>query len=654
MSDILLIDYSSLGHMLWHAKSSEPNPNATSLAIVEHVRALASGQAHVGLALDSPPYFRSAISADYKATRDYTERAPLWHQMALALDTLKADGFPTFAVKGYEADDVLASVRHLLFLEHASEFEKVVIVSSDKDLFQLVHASCVLKSVRDGSIIDRDAVKAKTGVWPEEVLDWLVMVGDNSDNVKGMPGIGPKYAAGFIGEFGDLGRLYAAIDKGMTPSLTPLQRTKFQEFRAQWPITRSLIELRLDPTIDVSPLFAARVPVNADVVTFGDDDFVGFGHADMQAAVSASQANHPADNAVTFTSAPNVADSGAPQDILDDLRDVFEARTTTPAGKQAFADAVASGSHVPVVTAANGDMVNAITGEVLAHAAPSAASRASAEPPAMAQDRRESTGPAVADPAIPSTGDINAKREADAAPRAEGRTMVRDDALQVDQGHRPDDTARGGVSDGADRVRRDGSDRSDRGKGAADVAERALARDMARPEVLPAVSYERQLEPRSLSEAHMLAKAVAQGRLFGAYGSGEAVLTAIIMGRDLGFSVGSTLRAFHIVDSKPMLSADALRALVMKSGAAEYFRCTERSATKATFVTKRKDDPEPVSLTFTIEEGKAAWPKGEEQWSKSAWGKNPADMLVARASSKLARLVYADIVLGIYANEEID
>ncbi len=57
----------------------------------------------------------------------------------------------------------------------------------------------------------------------------------------------------------------------------------------------------------------------------------------------------------------------------------------------------------------------------------------------------------------------------------------------------------------------------------------------------------------------------------------------------------------HIIENKPCLSADAMRALVLKSGLAEYFRCKERTDTKATFETKRRGDPEPQSLTFTID-----------------------------------------------------
>ena len=114
----------------------------------------------------------------------------------------------------------------------------------------------------------------------------------------------------------------------------------------------------------------------------------------------------------------------------------------------------------------------------------------------------------------------------------------------------------------------------------------------------------------------------------------------------------ASLRGFHVIDGKPSMAADLIRALVLKSGLAEYFRCTERSATRATFATKRKGDPE-ISLSYTVEEARAAWQKDQRAWDNSSYGKNPADMLVARAGSKLARLVYPEVTFGLYATSEL-
>jgi hypothetical protein len=96
-----------------------------------------------------------------------------------------------------------------------------------------------------------------------------------------------------------------------------------------------------------------------------------------------------------------------------------------------------------------------------------------------------------------------------------------------------------------------------------------------------------------------------------------------------------------------------MRALVLRSGSAKYFRCIERTPERCTWETWRIGEPEPTRLTHTIEQAKIAWQKDERAWRASAWGRMPEDMLSARASSKLARLVYSDVTYGLYSPEEL-
>jgi hypothetical protein len=161
--------------------------------------------------------------------------------------------------------------------------------------------------------------------------------------------------------------------------------------------------------------------------------------------------------------------------------------------------------------------------------------------------------------------------------------------------------------------------------------------------------YERQLEPQSMNQAVQLAQLLFKARLFGAYGTPEAVLSTVLSGRELGLSAMASLRAFHIVEGKPTMAADALRALVLKSGKAKYFRCTERTAERATFETQRGDDP-PFSLSYTVAEAQVA---GVVK-PNSGWVKHSADMCIARASAKLARLIYPDVCAGLYDPNEFD
>jgi hypothetical protein len=163
-----------------------------------------------------------------------------------------------------------------------------------------------------------------------------------------------------------------------------------------------------------------------------------------------------------------------------------------------------------------------------------------------------------------------------------------------------------------------------------------------------------------MGEAQALAKWVHASRLFiGSHANPEAAYMTILAGRELGLQAMASLRAIFIVEGKPTLAADLIRGLVLSSGKAEYFRCTERTPEAAAFVTKRKDDPsaEPMTLRFTLDDAKRAglggW-NGTKFKDGSAWLKSPADQCVARASAKLARLVFPDVVHGLYDPSELE
>ncbi len=170
----------------------------------------------------------------------------------------------------------------------------------------------------------------------------------------------------------------------------------------------------------------------------------------------------------------------------------------------------------------------------------------------------------------------------------------------------------------------------------------------------PPAEWERQLEPRSYGQVKQLAMDLFASKLYGAYGNAPAVMSVIMAGRELGMTATASLRGFHIIEGKPTLAADLIRALVLRSGLCDSFKCTVRTATACTFVTKRKGDDSPTEMTVTIEEGRLAFQGDDAKWLKSGWGRNPADMLVARCGAKLARLVYPDVVHGLYAREEFE
>ena len=173
---------------------------------------------HIACVFDTPePTFRHQIYPDYKANRaempeDLRPQIPMIRQLVEALS------IPIVELHGFEADDVMGTLAR----EAADQGLPAVIVSPDKDLLQLVDDARKIQvlNTKDGEVWhDREGVKARMGVWPEQVVDFLSLLGDASDNVKGVPGIGEKGAALLLEQHGSLDGVIAA-----KAALKPKQR----------------------------------------------------------------------------------------------------------------------------------------------------------------------------------------------------------------------------------------------------------------------------------------------------------------------------------------------------------------------------------------------------------------------------------------------
>ena len=151
--------------------------------------------------------FRNDIYPDYKANRDETPE-DLIPQFPLIRDACKACNIPVIEMEGYEADDLIAT-----YARQATESRaEVTIVSSDKDLMQLVTPDITMLDPMKNKVIGPAEVLEKFGVPPEKVIDVQSLAGDSSDNVPGVPGIGVKTAAELIQNFGDLDALLAGAE----------------------------------------------------------------------------------------------------------------------------------------------------------------------------------------------------------------------------------------------------------------------------------------------------------------------------------------------------------------------------------------------------------------------------------------------------------
>ncbi len=199
----------------------------------------------LAVAMDSKaPSFRKALDARYKATRPAPP--PDLHQQMVRCDqVVRAYAIPVYEKAGLEADDLIAA----LVARAAADGVRVVIVSADKDLMQLVHDDdeqvVMWDSMRD-KVYGPAEVREKMGVRPSQLRDWLALTGDTSDNVPGVRSVGPKTATDLLNEFGTLDGIYANLDKIKRPKLREnLQSSKDDAYLSQKLVT-------LDASADVA------------------------------------------------------------------------------------------------------------------------------------------------------------------------------------------------------------------------------------------------------------------------------------------------------------------------------------------------------------------------------------------------------------------
>ena len=219
---LLLLDSYALAFRMFYAYSQNPLKNSQGEEVsMMHgywgavLRILAKHKpTHFAIARDvaHTKTFRHELYPDYKANRGPMPEE-MAAQMPLLGESLEASGIPLLSEPGYEADDVMASTA-MAAVE--AGFDHVVILSKDKDMSQIVtdkiHLFHLTKGA-DGIDFGPEQVLEKYGLPPEKIRDYLALMGDASDNVPGVPKVGPKTAIQLLNDFGDMDNLYANLDK---------------------------------------------------------------------------------------------------------------------------------------------------------------------------------------------------------------------------------------------------------------------------------------------------------------------------------------------------------------------------------------------------------------------------------------------------------
>ncbi|MDE2090319.1 MAG: DNA polymerase I [Gammaproteobacteria bacterium] len=252
---LVLVDGSSYLYRAFYALPPLSNSSGQPTGAVRGVAAMLKKlQAehepdHIAVVFDARgKTFRDELFTEYKANRP-----PMPDDMSLQIEPLhalvKALGFPVLQVAGVEADDVIGTLA-----KQAAEAGQTVLISTgDKDMGQLVNERVTLVNTMTDTLLDREGVQQKFGVWPEQIIDYLALVGDSSDNIPGVSGIGPKTAAPLLAHFGTLEALYQRLDE--IPQLdirgAKTLPEKFRGQREKAMLSRQLAIIRCDVPLPV-------------------------------------------------------------------------------------------------------------------------------------------------------------------------------------------------------------------------------------------------------------------------------------------------------------------------------------------------------------------------------------------------------------------
>src|SRR5580692_7705644 len=210
-SKLILVDGSSYLYRAFHAlpplSNSKGEPTGAVLGVLNMLNKMIKEESpeRIAVVFDAPGRtFRDDLFDQYKAHRTPMPD-DLRAQLQPLLEVVAAMGLPLLRVTGVEADDVIGT----LAKQGAESGYDVLISTGDKDMAQLVGPRVGLINTMSNTRLDRDGVKAKFDVYPEQIVDYLALVGDSSDNIPGITGVGPKTAAKWLNQYQTLDELIA-------------------------------------------------------------------------------------------------------------------------------------------------------------------------------------------------------------------------------------------------------------------------------------------------------------------------------------------------------------------------------------------------------------------------------------------------------------
>ncbi|MDP1706631.1 MAG: DNA polymerase [bacterium] len=262
MKTLLIIDASAIIHRSFHALPPLTSPTGEPInaiyGLVNTLIKVLTKQPpdYIAAAFDRPePTFRKKMFADYKAHRPPAP-SELISQIIKAREVFAEFKIPPFEIPGYEGDDLIGTLTEKFRKENDL---KIIVLTGDLDTLQLVEGSKIVvqfleKKIGETKIYDEEAVRTRYELRPDQLIDYKALVGDPSDNIPGLKGVGQKTAAGLLQKYDSLERIYAEMpstDK-LAPKILPFQKEAFlckklAAIDLQAPLTTTLEDLRYNP-----------------------------------------------------------------------------------------------------------------------------------------------------------------------------------------------------------------------------------------------------------------------------------------------------------------------------------------------------------------------------------------------------------------------
>ena len=276
---LVLVDGSSYLYRAFHAfpplTNSAGEPTGAMYGVLNMLKSLISQvqPSHIAVVFDAKgKTFRDEMFEQYKSHRPPMPD-DLRKQIQPLHDIIRALGIPLLVIEGVEADDVIGT----LAVAASKANQKVLISTGDKDMAQLVDDNIMLINTMNNTLLDREAVIEKYGIPPELIIDYLALMGDSSDNIPGVAGVGEKTALGLLQGIGSMAEIYANLDKVAELPIRGAKKLgdKLLAEKEMADLSYRLATIKTDVALDITPEQLTLGASNNDQLTeyFGRYEF---------------------------------------------------------------------------------------------------------------------------------------------------------------------------------------------------------------------------------------------------------------------------------------------------------------------------------------------------------------------------------------------